>query len=99
MKLALAALAVFIGTAPPANADEITFISELNAHGISVYNAPAAVQTGYNICQVLNKYNGVDVVEAVYQVYSDVPNRAIAYAWVESAVFTLCPWQYHGATV
>jgi hypothetical protein len=84
-----------VGLSVPAKASPLSFVQSLNNHGIAVYDTSAALKAGYAICNALDAHNGVDVVEAVYQVFIDVPTRQVAYAWVEASVEELCPWQDH----
>ena len=84
-----------VGLSVPAKASPLSFVQSLNNHGIAVYDTATALRTGYAICGTLDTHNGADVAEAVYRLFADVPTRQIAYAWVESSVEELCPWQDH----
>lgn len=89
--------AIAVANAPAAQASpETDFLDGLNDHGIYVYDASTAVDTGWAICGALNNNNGAVVAEAFYRITGmDVPDRATAAVWVVEAVAHLCPWQYH----
>jgi hypothetical protein len=94
--IAVAAAAIALVPAPEAAADNLSFIQDLNNNGLYVYDTATALNTGWAICNTLDNYNGVYVVEAFYRVTGwDVPDRATAWVWVESAAEQLCPWNDH----
>ena len=85
-----------VGLSVPAKADttELAYLQALNARGLVVYDTVAALRTGYAICETLNAHNGNAVAAAVYAVFPELTPRD-AYAMVDAAVVTLCPWHDH----
>jgi hypothetical protein len=86
--------AIAVTNIPVAQASpETDFLDGLNAHGILVYDAGTAVNTGWTLCGAMNNANGAQVAEAFYQVTGwDVPDRNTAAIWVIEAANHLCPW-------
>ena len=62
-----------------------------------VYDAPAAIRTGYRVCSALNYANGEDVARDLYMTtsFADLPTLDSATSVVVSAGLNLCPWHYH----
>ena len=96
----MAAGAVLAGTglgwAAQADATPASFLDALTDNGIDVYDASAALNTGYAICETFNTYNGEQVAQALMQLApNDVPSYEVATVWVVAAGANLCPWQFH----
>ena len=96
----MAAGAVLAGTglgwAAQADATPASFLDALTDNGIDVYDASAALNTGYAICETFNTYNGEQVAQALMQLApQDVPSYEVAAVWVVAAGANLCPWHYN----
>src|SRR6185436_7562381 len=98
MKLSFAAGALAAGLAlalsPAASADpanELAYISSLNAFGATVFNAQQAIETGYWVCDQLQYANGDDVARKLYLSIPDVQNMKHAQVIVLAAAMNLCP--------
>lgn len=79
-------------TADPAN--ELAYISSLNAFGATVFNAQQAIETGYWVCDQLQYTSGDDVARKLY-LSTDAQSMKHAQVIVVAAAMNLCPWQYH----
>lgn len=96
--MALGAILVAPMVSPPiANADEMSYIQNLNNRGIIVYDVTKALSSGYRTCEMLNYANGVDVVTWTFanSSWSDIPTMSVAANAVFAAVEELCPWHDH----
>jgi hypothetical protein len=91
--------AAALGLAAPAQADSMSYIEALNAHGIQVYDIDLTLQWGHDICAALPTTNGEQVAENFYRITNgDVPNMANAETIVVLAAQNLCPSQWHGGS-
>ena len=103
LRNATAAAAAALALAAPAHADatsEVAYLQQVTSIGFVVYDVPAALRTGYAICDDLNYVNGEQAARDLYISTSwiDVPSMPVARAWVIAAANTLCPWTYHPPT-
>lgn len=91
-------LAAGLINAPAANATpESDFFDLLMAGGITVFNAGAAVDRGYAICEAFNTMDGNDVAATILASAdpAEVPTIDVARVWVIASGIALCPWHYH----
>lgn len=100
--IAVAAVAAWVMVVTPATAkaddsdNELAYLSSLSALGVTVYDAPLAVQTGYRICSWRDSLTEVETVRYFFNqaLRSEVGTTQAAAAWLIAAETNLCPWHY-----
>lgn len=82
---------------PDADASPLSYLQGLNNTGLEVYDAGAALATGYAVCVALETANGADVARELFlsTSWADMPNIETAAAVVVVSVEQLCPWHDH----
>lgn len=94
---ALAAMAITY--APPAAASpETDFLGVLTSGGFVIYDAPQALDTGWDICSAVDAgYSGEQVAQHLFATttWDDLSSMDAARYWVVAAATTLCPWNWN----
>jgi hypothetical protein len=88
-----------LGVASTANAtpsSENGYLNELVSHGITIFNAPGAIDRGYQICGMLQHEDGNAAAHELFRSTSttETPNLYTAQVMVRAAADTLCTWAW-----
>lgn len=95
--LAVAGAAFGLVSAPDAQADEVSFLQALNAHGWVVYDTTAVLSNGYLACDMMNTRTGDVVATQILYRFPSEATISSAATLVIVAAQELCPWHWHPA--